>query len=324
MTKIAENVLDLIGGTPLVKLKRLSYDCRATVIAKLEYLNPAGSLKDRIAKSMIEAAERDRELRSGQSIVAAVRSDKQSIKPGNILEPTGGNTGVSLACVAAAKGYKLTLTMPDTVSAERQNLLKAYGAELILTDGNLGMSGAIDKAEELRNGDTEYFVPQQFKNPANPKAHRSTAEEIWKDTDGRVDVVVCGIGTGGTLMGIAEVLKKCKPEIKMVAVEPSESAVISGGKPSSHGIAGLGAGFIPPILNLDLIDEIVTVTSDEAVDFTRRLAREEGILAGLSSGAVVCGGLRLAKRDENNGRMIVVVLPDSGERYLDNPAYNDG
>ncbi len=306
-----------------MRLNRVSDGSVATIIAKLEFMNPGGSLKDRIAKNMVEAAQSDGDLSSGKSIVAAVRSDKESDNKDVIIEPTGGNTGVSLALVAAAKGYRLKLTMPDTVSTERKNLLKAYGAELIFTENGSGMGGAVREAEKLEEEDSNYFMPQQFKNPANPKAHRITAKEIWDDTDGRVDVVVCGVGTGGTITGIAEYLKEKKPEILMVAVEPSESAVISGEEPSPHGIAGLGAGFVPPILNKELVDETIKVSTNDAFKFTRRLANEEGILAGISSGAVLCGGLMLAKREENKDKMIILILPDSGERYLDKPVFNN-
>lgn len=324
MAKIADSVLDLIGGTPLVRLNRVSENCPATIVAKLEFLNPAGSLKDRIALSMIEAAERESKLKTGQSIVAAVRSDKEgSRKSRNILEPTGGNTGISLALVAAAKGYKLTLTMPETMSAERCNLLKAYGADLIFTSGNSGMLGAIKKADELSDRNPDYFIPRQFKNPANPEAHNETAEEIWRDTDGLVDIIVCGVGTGGTVTGIAETLKKKNPGLKVIAVEPAESAVLSGGKPGSHRIAGLGAGFVPSILKRELLDEVVTVSSEQAFELTRRLAKEEGILAGISSGAAVCGAIEVGRRTENEGKMIVVVLPDGGERYLAGPVFNE-
>lgn len=316
MAAIADSVLDLIGGTPLVRLNRITEGCAADVVVKLEFLNPAGSLKDRIALSMIAAAEEENKLKTGQPIVAAIRPDKGSRNTGNILEPTGGNTGVSLAFVAAAKGYKLTLTMPDTMSAERCNLLRAYGAELVFTPGADGMSGAVKKAEELRRQNPGYFVPQQFENPANPMAHVRTAEEIWRDTDGSVDIVVCGVGTGGTITGVAETLKKKKAELKVVAVEPKESAVLSGGKPGSHRIPGLGAGFIPSILKMKILDEIITVSGDQAFEYTRRLAKEEGILAGISSGAAVYGAVKIAKRAKNAGKMIVAVLPDSGERYL--------
>lgn len=323
MVNIADNILDLIGGTPLVRLNRVIDDVSASIIAKLEFMNPGGSLKDRIAKNMIEAAQSDGDLLTGQSIVAAVRPDKQSEHKGIIIEPTGGNTGVSLALVAAAKGYKLKLAMPDTVSTERKNLLKAYGADLIFTEGGSGMGGAVKKAEELELEDSNYFMPQQFKNPANPEAHKITAKEIWDDTDGLVDVVVCGVGTGGTITGIAEYLKAKNPDILMVAVEPSESAVISGEEPMPHGIAGLGAGFIPPILKKQFVDETIKISTNDAFIFTKRLANEEGILAGISSGAVLCGGLQVAKREENKDKMIVLILPDSGERYLDKPVFND-
>lgn len=322
MASIAENILDLIGGTPLVKLNRLPDGGAATVIAKLEYLNPAGSVKDRIALSMVREAESRDSFKSGQPIVAAVRADNSSPeKTRDILEPTGGNTGVSLAMVSAAKGYKLTLIMPETVSAERCNLLRAYGADLIFTTRAEGMPGAVNRAKEMRKKNPDYFIPDQFNNPANPKAHIDTAEEIWRDTSGLVDIVVAGVGTGGTLIGLAETLKQKKPSIKTIAIEPKESAVLTGGKPGSHRIVGLGAGFVPAIIKKELIDEILPVSSDEAFNFTRRLAHEEGILAGISSGAAVCGAIKVAKRSENAGKMIVVILPDSGERYTGSPVF---
>jgi len=319
---IAENILDLIGGTPLVKLNSLANGCEAAVIAKLEYLNPAGSVKDRIALSMVREAEARDSFKSGQPIVAAVRADKSSReKSRDILEPTGGNTGVSLAMVSAAKGYKLTLIMPETVSALRCNLLRAYGADLIFTTRDKGMPGAVKRAKEMRKANPDYFIPDQFNNPANPKAHIDTAEEIWQDTDGLVDIIVAGVGTGGTLIGLAKELKEKKPSIQAIAIEPKESAVLSGGEPGSHRIVGLGAGFVPSIIKKELIDDILQVSSDEAFIFTRRLAKEEGILAGISSGAAVCGAVKVAKREENAGKMIVVILPDSGERYTGSPVF---
>ena len=322
MVSIAENILDLIGGTPLVKVNRLAEGCAATVVAKLEYLNPAGSVKDRIALNMVREAEARDSFKSGQPIVAAVRADKSSSgMAGNILEPTGGNTGVSLAMVSAAKGYKLTLTSAETVRTRRCNLLKAYGADLIFTSRTKGMPGAVNRAKAMRKANPDYFIPDQFNNPDNPKAHNETAAEIWRDTDGLVDIIIAGVGTGGTLIGISQALKKKKPSIKAIAIEPKESAVLAGGKPGPHRIVGLGAGFVPSIIKMNLIDEILAVSSDEAFDFTRRLAREEGILAGISSGAAVCGAVKVAKRSENTGKMIVVILPDSGERYTGSPVF---
>jgi len=301
MIKIAENVTELIGNTPLVKLNRMTGGAVAEVAAKLESFNPCSSVKDRIAVSMIRAAE-------AQGLIK-----KDTV----IIEPTSGNTGIALAFVCASRGYRLILTMPETMSIERRHILAIFGAELVLTPGSEGMPGAIRKAEQLVAENRNYFIPQQFKNPANAKIHReTTAEEIWRDTDGKIDILVAGVGTGGTITGVAEVIKKRKPAFKVVAVEPADSPVLSGGKPGPHKIQGIGAGFIPEILKLELIDEIVKVTNDNAGATARRLAREEGILAGISSGAAAWAALEVANRPENKGKLIVVILPDTGERYI--------
>lgn len=301
MAKIAENITELIGNTPLVRLNRVVGDAGAEVVAKVESFNPGGSVKDRIGMSMIRDA-----LEKGLIGEGAV-----------IIEPTSGNTGIGLAMVCASHGLKLILTMPDTMSIERRNLLKAYGAELVLTPGAEGMRGAINKAEELQASTPNSFMPMQFCNPANPKVHReTTGPEIWSDTDGRVDFVVAGVGTGGTITGVAEYIKPLNPEFKAVAVEPADSPVLSGGQPGVHKIQGIGAGFVPDVLEMKVVDEIIKVTNDDAITTARRIAREEGILVGISSGAAVWAAIEVAKREENRGKLIVVILPDTGERYL--------
>ncbi len=299
--KIANDVTELIGNTPLVRIRRLSDGAKAEIVAKLEFYNPAHSVKDRIGVSMIDAAER------------AGLIGPETI----ILEPTSGNTGIALAFVCAARGYKCVLTMPDTMSMERRLLLRAYGAELVLTPGSEGMAGAVRKAEEMAASDSRYLIPQQFKNPANPEIHRrTTAEEIWRDTDGKVDILVAGIGTGGTITGVGEVLKKRKPSFRCVAIEPAASPVLSGGQRGPHLIQGIGAGFVPDVLNTQIYDEVVRVTNEDALETARRMAREEGLLVGISSGAAMWAAMQVARRPENEGKLIVVIIPSFGERYL--------
>jgi cysteine synthase A len=301
MANIFADITKTVGKTPLVRLNRIQKGLNAEILVKIESFNPLSSVKDRIGVAMIEAAE------------AAGLISKDTV----IIEPTSGNTGIALAFVCAAKGYHLILTMPDTMSMERRHLLSILGAELVLTEGAKAMKGAIEKAEELAASYKNSFIPQQFKNPANPEIHRrTTAEEIWQDTDGRVDYVIAGIGTGGTITGIGEVLKKKKPSVKMIAVEPTDSPVLSGGKPGPHKIQGIGAGFVPDVLNRDVIDEIIQVAHENAGEMARRIAKEEGILVGISSGAALWAALEVAKRREAEGKMIVAILPDSGERYL--------
>lgn len=308
MGKIAKKLTDLIGNTPLLELSNYNGKAglEATVIAKLEYFNPASSVKDRIANAMIEDAE----------AAGVLKPDSE------LIEPTSGNTGIGLAFVAAAKGYKLTLTMPETMSIERRNLLKALGANIVLTPGPDGMKGAIAKAEELQKENPKAVILQQFANPSNPEVHKkTTAEEIWRDTDGQVDIFVAGVGTGGTVSGVGEVLKKYNPNIKIVAVEPADSPVLSGGKPGPHKIQGIGAGFIPSIYNATVVDEVFQVSNDNAIKTSRELARQEGLLVGISSGAAVYAASQLAKRPENKGKKIVAILPDTGERYLSTVLY---
>jgi len=305
---IAKDSTELIGNTPLVRLNRITDGAKAEVVAKLESFNPISNVKDRIGVSMIVDAE------------AKGLIKKDTV----IVEPTSGNTGIALAFVCAARGYRLILTMPDTMSVERRQLLAIFGAELVLTPGAEGMPGAIRKAEQMAAENPNYFMPQQFKNPANPEIHRmTTAEEIWRDTDGKVDILVSGVGTGGTITGVAEVIKPRKPEFKAIAVEPIDSPVLSGGKPGPHKFQGIGAGFVPDILRAELIDEVIGVANEDAGDMARRLAREEGILAGISSGAAVWAALEVARRPENKGKLIVVVLPDTGERYLSTWLFQD-
>lgn len=308
MSRVARSITELIGNTPLLRLNRISDETGAEVYGKLEYFNPAGSVKDRIGNAMIEAAEK------------AGLINKDTV----IIEPTSGNTGIALAFAATAKGYQVTLVMPDTMSIERRNLLKAYGAKLVLTPGAQGMKGAIAKAQELAKEIPNSFIPQQFQNPANPEIHRkTTAEEIWRDTDGKVDILISGIGTGGTITGVGEVIKARKPSFKAVAVEPADSAVLSGKSPGPHRIQGIGAGFVPDVLNTEIIDEIVTVQNDEAMEAARKLAKDEGLLVGISSGAAAHAAWVVASRPENKGKVIVAVLPDTGERYLSTPLFQD-
>ncbi len=310
--KIYDDITQTIGHTPLIKLRRVVGDCKATIVAKPESFNPLWSVKDRIGVAMIDAAEREGKIKKDTVIV----------------EPTSGNTGIGLAFTCAARGYKLVVTMPETMSLERRRLLKAFGAEVVLTPGEKGMNGAIAKAEEILKSNPNSFMPQQFKNPANPEIHRrTTAEEIWADTDGKVDILISGVGTGGTITGVSEVIKKRKPSFKAVAVEPTASPVITQRKqgqelkPGKHKLQGLGAGFIPDILNLNNVDEVVQIKDEDAFEMSRRLAREEGMLCGISSGAAVVAALQVGKRPENAGKLIVVVLPDLGERYLSTPLY---
>lgn len=305
--KIAGDLTGLAGNTPLVNINRITQGLRAQLVAKLEHFNPCGSVKDRIGVSMIKAAEEGGLINQNTLII----------------EPTSGNTGIGLAFVCAIKGYKLIITMPETMSLEKRQLLAAFGAEVVLTPGEEGIAGSVKKAEELAAATPGSFIPQQFRNPANPRVHReTTAEEIWRDTDGEVDIVVAGVGTGGTITGIAQGLKSRKPSLEVVAVEPTGSPVLSGGKPGKHRIEGIGAGFVPDVLRLDLIDEVITVSDEEAITMTGRLAREEGILAGISSGAATYAAVSVAERTENEGKLIVVIFPDTGERYLSSGLFN--